>query len=140
MKVDNVCIMSHLLEQLGLRTHRYTWMDEANVESGNGIQVGDLRLPTVTWSMWMLSIFKITHVMWIKHNGAEMHIIGPDTAIRKFMKLCQELAHRRASADEVKMLKQQLGITSAPNDITAAVLDYLLLEFVLMVVLASRLG
>ena len=110
LKVQNVGQLTHILEQLGMCTYRYTWLHDANVDTANGIQFGTLKLPTVSWTLWLLSVLEIGYVIWIKNDGTNIHIIGPREATRGLMKVAKVCETGSPSSEELRRLQSLFGL------------------------------
>ena len=67
--MSNLGAMSRVLRRAGLRTGRHRWNHDANADARDSYQVGTIRFPTKSHSLWTLALFGITHYMWMKDDG-----------------------------------------------------------------------
>ena len=107
--VSNIGSMTRVLRQAGLRTGRYRWTHDANVETGDAFQVGSLRVPSHSWFVSFLALLGFTHFVWVKDDGSEIHVIAPERCITTLLRVSNAAANRQATPEEVQELQLAFG-------------------------------
>ena len=125
--VSNIVAVTRILGQLGLNTNCYLWQHDANVEAGDKIMVGFIRLPTRTWFLWLMAVMGISHYIWIDDDAREIHITGPTEFVLVLLRLSNVSANRTTSVEEVESLRLTLRLSSTSNsgERTCLFLEYL---------------
>ena len=123
--VANLSTMARILKELGLRTHRHTWLHDANPDAGDSTQYGFLRLPTRSWTLKALSFCKVTHYIEIAHNAAHVSAVGNTAAIYELMRVSKRASSRKTSEEELTNLRHAFGLGAAwtPEDLMCARLE-----------------
>ena len=91
--VGNIGAMTHVLRQSGLRTGRYRWTHDANVETGDSFQIGILRVPSQSWFVSLLAVLGLKHFVWVKDDGSETHVTAPAQCITTLLRVSNAAAN-----------------------------------------------
>jgi hypothetical protein len=102
--VGNLGAMSRVLRQAGLRTGRHRWNHDANADSGDSVQVGTVRLPTKSYSLWLLALLGITHYIWMKDDGSVIVMTAPRDAVDVLVRISNSAVNRQATDAEITEL------------------------------------
>ncbi len=107
--VDNIGSMTRVLRQAGLRTGRCRWTHDANVEIGDAFQIGSLRVPSHSWFVSFFALLGLTHFVWVKDDGSEIHVTAPERCITTLLRVSNAAANRQATQEEVQELQLAFG-------------------------------
>ena len=102
--VSNLGAMSRVLQQAGMETFRFQWTHDANADSRDSIQVGTLRLPTRSVSLWLLSMMGVTHYVWIKDDATCIITTAPSEAVEALLRISNAAVSRQATKCEIDEL------------------------------------
>ncbi len=111
--VVNLSSMARILRQMGLKTHRNTWLHDANPDAGDSIQYGFLRLPTGSCTLRAMSFLKVTHYLDIAHNAAHVTAVGDTEALHELMRVSKRASARKITQAEIDRLRLVFGLKKA---------------------------
>ena len=102
--ISNLGAMTRVLQQIGLKTYRFRWTHDANADSRDSIQVGTLRLPTNSFSLWLLSMMGVTHYVWIKDDAQRIITTAPSEAVQALLRISNAAVSRQPTDCEIDEL------------------------------------
>ena len=91
-----------------MRTGRYHWLHDANERTQDRLQVGSIRFPTSSCSLWLLAFLGVTHYLWIQDDGSCVVYVGPKRAQHALLRISNDAATRNPSEAEITAFKESI--------------------------------
>ena len=113
--VTNMPTITRILEHLHLRTHTYLWQHDANIDGNDRVMTGYVRLPAQSWFLWILSLFGISHYVWVNHDAREIVFVGPTDFIMGVLRASNTYTNRAIPPAELERLHALLHEPALSN-------------------------
>ena len=131
---SNIAAIIKVLKALNWRIHRQDWEHEANAASEDDVQVGTIRLPTRSWTLYVCAVFSLTHYIWVKHDGSRLVFVGPKSLRKRFVQVSNKSANRQPTEEEIQELQLSMA-SNNPLDRMCVYVERVLFLWLFLVVL-----